>query len=271
MSILKSKKAIVAAFGLGLSMLSTSIAAQSSLKIGTDLTYPPYNYLEGKVASGFDAEFMRLVSNELNKEPTFLDTRFANLIMGVNLGKFDVIASTLYVTPERAKEIDYIPYMKTGGLLLASKTGAFKPSKPSDLCGKRVSSIQGAAWIKKLHAVSKSECEPNNLGKIDVREFPTSPEASQALIAGMVDAQFEDAAVAKVAATKSGKLELTSDIIYPVVVGLAVKKGQDDFKSEVAAAVKSVEQTPEFLALLEKYSVSAPSEQEFEAALNGTL
>ncbi|WP_425337377.1 hypothetical protein [Vibrio mytili] len=87
----------------------------------------------------------------------------------------------------------------------------------------------------------------------------------------MVDAQFEDAAVAKVAATKSGKLELTSDIIYPVVVGLAVKKGQDDFKSEVAAAVKRVEQTPEFLALLEKYSVSAPSEQEFEAALNGTL
>ncbi|WP_209419705.1 transporter substrate-binding domain-containing protein [Vibrio mytili] len=148
MSILKSKKAIVAAFGLGLSMLSTSIAAQSSLKIGTDLTYPPYNYLEGKVASGFDAEFMRLVSNELNKEPTFLDTRFANLIMGVNLGKFDVIASTLYVTPERAKEIDYIPYMKTGGLLLASKTGAFKPSKPSDLCGKRVSSIQAQPGSK---------------------------------------------------------------------------------------------------------------------------
>lgn len=59
-----------------------------------------------------------------------------------------------------------------------------------------------------------------------MREFPTSPEASQAVLSHAVDAQFEDAGVAKVAADKSGKLVLTSEIIYPVVVGLAVKKRQ---------------------------------------------
>ncbi|MGB5446165.1 MAG: transporter substrate-binding domain-containing protein [Psychromonas sp.] len=271
MNIANKKKSLITAVGLGLALLGGNVMAKETLTIGTDLTYPPYNYLDGKTASGFDADFMRLVAIEMGEEAKFLDTRFANLVMGVNLKKFDVIASTLYVTPERAKQIDYIPYMKTGGVILALKDAEFSPSKPVDLCGKRVSSIQGAAWIKKLNAVSDTECLPKGLDKIDVREFPTSPEASQAVIAGMVDAQFEDAAVARSAADKSGKLALTSDIIYPVVVGLGVKKGNAEFKEKLASAVASVKKSDAFKKLLAEYSVSVPNEKEIKAALDGSL
>lgn len=207
----------------------------------------------------------------MNAKPTFQDTRFANLIMGVNLKKFDVIASTLYVTPERAKQIEYIPYMKTGGVLLALKDGTFKPQKPEELCGKKVSSIQGAAWISKLKTVSETYCAKQGLAAIDVREFPTSPEASQAVLAHAVDAQFEDAGVAKAAADKSGKLTLTSDIIYPVVVGLAVKKGNTELVSALKTAISKAGTTPEFKALLAKYSVATPNDAEIKAALDGTL
>ena len=271
MNIVNKNKSLITAVGFSLALLGGNVMATETLTIGTDSTYPPYNYLDGKIMSGFDADFMRLVAKEMGEEAKFLDTRFANLVMGVNLKKFDVIASTLYVTPERAKQIDYIPYMKTGGVILALKDTEFSPSKPIDLCGKRVSSIQGAAWINKLNTVSETQCLPKGLDKIDVREFPTSPEASQAVIAGMVDAQFEDAAVAKSAADKSGKLRLTSDIIYPVVVGLGVKKGNTKFKAKLVSAVAKVEKSDAFKKLLAEYSVSVPSEIEIEAALNGTL
>lgn len=266
------KKSATALATLGLAgFLSQTAAAMDTLKIGTDLTYPPYNYLEGKEAAGFDAEFMHLVTKEMGVKPTFMDTRFANLIMGVNLKKFDVIASTLYVTPERAKQIEYIPYMKTGGVLLALKDGSFKPQKPEDLCGKKVSSIQGAAWINKLKTVSETYCAKEGSAAIDVREFPTSPEASQAVLSHAVDAQFEDAGVAKAAADKSGKLTLTSDIIYPVVVGLAVKKGNTELVDALKTAIHKAETTEDFKALLAKYSVATPNEDEITAALNGTL
>lgn len=271
MNIIKKRKSLIKALSIGLVLLSGNVIAKETLTVGTDLTYPPYNYLNGKTPSGFDADFMRLVAKELGQEVKFLDTRFANLVLGVNLKKFDVIASTLYVTPERAEQIDYIPYMKTGGVILAAKNGEFTPTKPADLCGKRVSSIQGAAWIKKLNVVSSEECLPKGLSKIDVREFPTSPEASQALIAGNVDAQFEDAAVAQNAADKSGRLVLTSDIIYPVVVGLGLKKGSAELKSKLASAVANVEKSDAFKKLLLEYSVSTPNEKEVKAALDGTL
>jgi len=252
-------------------LLGTSFAQAAALKIGTDLTYPPYNYIETGKPAGFDTEFMRLVTKTLNTTPQFMDTRFANLIMGLNTNKFNVIASTLYVTPERAKQVDYIPYMKTGGVLLALKQGSFNPTQPDMLCGKKVSSIQGAAWITKLAEVSKTVCAKQGLAPIDVHEFPTSPEASQAVLSHAVDAQFEDAAVARTAADKSGKLKVTSEIIYPVVVGLGVKKGNTELLSTLTAAVEQTLASPEYQALLKKYNVTAPTPENIRAALDGTL
>lgn len=251
--------------------LSQTAQASGTLKIGTDLTYPPYNYLDGNQAAGFDADFMRLVAKQMNESPDFMDTRFANLIMGVNVNKFDVIASTLYVTPERAKQITYIPYMKTGGVLMTLKDSTFKPTSPAELCGKKVSSIQGAAWISKLKTVSETTCAQKGLGAIDVREFPTSPEATQAVLSHAVDAQFEDAGVARSAVDKSGRLTLTSGIIYPVVVGLAVRKNNTELAKQLTDAVHQVEGSADFKTLLKKYSVATPTADEIQKALDGTL
>ena len=243
------------------------------LTIGSDLTYPPYNYLDNNKAAGFDAEFMEKLAAGAQLKAKVVDTRFANLILGVNLGKIDVIASTLYVTPERAKQVDYIPYMKTGGSLIALKNAAFLPQQPADLCGKKVSSIKGAAWIAKFAKVSETTCKEKGLGAIVVREFPSSPEATQALLAKAVDAQFEDAAVAKAALAKSGGRLLisSSEIIYPVVVGLALDKKNKELTALLSESFETLKKSGDYGRLLAKYNVQLPSAGEVQSALDGTL
>jgi polar amino acid transport system substrate-binding protein len=87
--------------------------SQGAFQVGTDLTYPPNNYFDDrKEPAGFDVEFMTALSKAAKLEVRFQDTRFENLIIGVSGNKFDVMASTLYVKPERAKQIDFIPYMR---------------------------------------------------------------------------------------------------------------------------------------------------------------
>jgi len=185
--------------------------AAGTLTIGSDLTYPPYAFMDGETPAGLDPDFMKTLASHLQLKPLFVDTRFANLILGVNAKRIDVIASALYVTPERAKQIDFVPYFKTGGSLLALTGSGFKTATPEALCGKRVSSIKGASWIPKLAKVSQDTCVPKGLAPIDVREFETSPQASQALLAHAVDAQFEDSAVAKMTVDKmGGRLAITS-------------------------------------------------------------
>ena len=51
-------------------------------------------------------------------KPNYVDTRFTSLIPGLQAKRFELIASALFITPERQKVIDMVPYLKTGESLL---------------------------------------------------------------------------------------------------------------------------------------------------------
>ena len=240
---------------------------KGKLKVGTDLTYPPYNYFDdGNTPAGFDVELMRLIADKAGLDVVFLDTRFENLILGVNSGQFDVIASTLYVKPERARKIDYIPYMKTGVSIAVAANGGLAFAAPRDLCGRVVGSIKGAAWLEALAGMNEDVCAGN---PIESREFPTSPEATQAMLSGGVDAQVEDSAVLGDAAVKlGGRVLITSSKqFYPVIVGLGVKKGNAALADVLRAALADLETDGSYRALLDKYNVAKPTEMEFRKAV----
>lgn len=243
------------------------------LTIGSDLTYPPYNFLKDNAPAGFDVDFMSLLSQKMSLTPHIKDTRFASLIIGLKSHKFDVIASTLYVTPERAQQVAFIPYMKTGGALLVKAGSSYAPQWPEDLCGKRVGSIKGGAWIPKLRALSKDYCRSHQAGDIDVKEFPSSPEVTQALLSGAIDVQYEDAGVSQAIMEKIGqRLVMTSTtLLYPVVVGLAVNKDDTALYDELTSVLREVVTSREYLTLLGKYNVQVPAERDIQQALNGNL
>lgn len=243
---------------------------QGVLQVGTDLTYPPYNYFDAqKNPAGFDVEFMTALGKATGLKVQFLDTRFENLIIGVSGNKFDVIASTLYVKPERAQQITFIPYMKTGVSIAVSARGKNRLATPEELCGKKVSSIKGAAWIANLKKVSESYCAGKGLGAIDVREFPTSPEASQAVMSGGVDVQMEDSAVLKDAVVKTGgRLVISSkQNFYPVIVGLGLNQQNKALQDTLQKGLDKLKASGDYQKLLTKYNVSAPSAEEFKAAI----
>ena len=253
---------------------STSLADNTiepdTLLIGSDMTYPPYIYLEDEQPTGFEVEFMNALSQHMGLEPEYVDTRFAQLIVGLRSNRYDVIASLLYITPERAEVIDYVPHTQTGSSILTASSFEDDPSKPEELCGLRVSSIQGASWIPKLENVSKEHCEPNDLGVIDIREFATAPEATQAILSRSVEAQFADAAVAQLAVENTGgALKITSqELIYPIPVGLGVNSNNTELKEAIAAAIEQMKDSGEYDEILSKYNLSAPDQDAVEAALS---
>ncbi|HEJ1320877.1 TPA: ABC transporter substrate-binding protein [Pseudomonas aeruginosa] len=268
----------VRSFALLLSLASTAPLAAASepatlqtgtLSIGSDLTYPPYTYLDQGKPAGFDPEFMNLLGKELGVEINFLDTRFANLVMGVNARRFDVVASALYVTPERAAQVDFLPYLKSGSSLMVRADDDFRPLRPEDLCGKRVASIKGASWIPHLTTLSSEYCLASGKPAIQSREFPTSPEAAQALLAKAVDVQFENAAVAKITVEKlQGKVVISSqEMIYPVVVGLAVRKGNEALLQQLQVGLARMKQGGQYQALLARYNLGEPSAEDVAQAL----
>ena len=272
----KTVRNAAVALALGVLALGISSAAAASptvkkgkLTVGSDLTYPPYVYMKDGKPAGFDAEFARMLADQMSLEPVFVDTRFPDLILGMRANRFDIVASALYVTPERYKLVNYVPYLKTGSSLIVLSGSKFAPANENDLCGKRVSSIKGASWTPKLANVSAQVCKPAGKRPIQVHEYPTSPEALMALKSKAVDAMMEDAAVShELAAQANNDIKITSNtLIYRIVIGLGVNKDATELLAALNKALKASTDNGKYPALLKKYGLKAPTTADVDASL----
>lgn len=249
--------------------LAASGIVEGRLTVGSDLTYPPYAFFEAGKPAGFDADFARLLAAKLSLQPVFVDTRFPDLILGLRAHRFDIVASALYMTPERAKLIDFIAYLKTGAALLVPAASSDAPATPQALCGKRVASIKGASWTPKLHKVTRELCQPTGRRAIEVLEFPSSPEALMALRSQAADAMMEDAAVAHaMLAQTNNAVKLSSTaLLYPVVIGLGLHRDARQLQGQLQQALDQARASGEYAALLSRYGLQPPSPADIEAAL----
>lgn len=259
---------VAAMVGMQAARAQTTVK-EGTLTVGTDLTYPPYAYFDQKVPTGFDPDFSRLMAQKLGLTAEILDTRFADLVLGLRANRFDMVASALYVTPERAKLIDYVPYLKTGSSLIVLNASKNSPAGPADLCGMKVSTIKAASWTPKLTAVSESTCKQAGKQPIRIMEFPTSPEALMALKSSAADVMMEDAAVAHQMVTDmKGDIKVTSQaLIYPIVIGLGINKNKPELRDALSKALADARASGEYQALLKKYGLDAPTEQDVKDSL----
>jgi ABC-type amino acid transport substrate-binding protein len=241
-----------------------------TLTIGSDLTYPPYAFLDGEEPSGFDADMGRALAEEMGLEAEFDDTRFEQLIAGLQGGTFDIVLSALYITSERAEVIDYIPYTTTGTSIIVRSDDEARPATPEDLCGMRVASISGSAILPDLRGPVSDECVAAGEDPLDIREFPTDPEATQALVAGNADVLLTDAAVAQVTVDRQDGVEISStEILYPIPVGIGLQQGSDELQSAVESALDALREGGRYQELLDKYNLEEPDPALVESALEG--
>lgn len=241
---------------------------EGMLTIGSDLSWAPFEYFDGDEPAGFDIELMGKIAQGMGLKPDVVDTRFANLVIGLSGKKFDVIASALYITPARAAQIDYVPYLKTGGALMTLKGSEYRPQRPEDLCGKRVASLKGAAWVPMLGKLSTEHCVATGQGPIAVQEYESSPASAQALLARAADVQFDDVAVSQMLVKQTrGRLEITStELLEPVVIGLGVAKGNTELRNALTAQLERLRKNGEYQALLAEYNLQEPTAEEIAAA-----
>ncbi len=75
----------------------------------------PFTAVKDNRLAGFDIELSERFGAYLGKEVKFADMEFGSLIAAVSTGKADIIASSIYVTEERKKQINFSePYYEMG-------------------------------------------------------------------------------------------------------------------------------------------------------------
>jgi polar amino acid transport system substrate-binding protein len=137
--------------------LLDDIMAAKKIRIATDFAIPPSGMVDSNMKPvGSDVETAQLLAKDWGLELEFVQTTGATRIPNVQTGKADIIVSTLSVTPERAKVIDFSkPYAALQSVVGARKDLAIKDW--ADLKGKTVTVTRGTTQDTELTAMSKDK------------------------------------------------------------------------------------------------------------------
>jgi polar amino acid transport system substrate-binding protein len=98
-------------------------AEQKELVVGMEMSFPPFEMLDTSgQPSGISVDLAREMGAFLNRPVRFENIPFDGLIPSLKTGKIDVIISSLTMTEDRKKSIDFSdPYLKMGLAILANK------------------------------------------------------------------------------------------------------------------------------------------------------
>lgn len=200
--ILRRTLLAATAFGLCLPALAelADIKAAGKIRIGIDLSAPFYGYVDDKMnPAGSDVEAAQLLAKDLGVQLEIVNTTNSARIPNLLSNKADLIISSLSITPERQKAVDFsIPYGAIQAAVGAPKS--LKLTSIEDLAGKSVAVTRGGPQDKIV-----------------------TERAPQAKVV-----RFDDEA-ASITAAASGQTDIVA-ITPPIIAAIAKRNPQREFE-----------------------------------------
>ncbi|MDS1135425.1 ABC transporter substrate-binding protein [Nitratireductor indicus] len=233
--------------------LGAANAQGIKIKIGTEGAYPPFNNLtsDGKL-EGFDIDIARALCEEMKAECEFVTQDWDGIIPALQAGKFDAIIASMSINEDRKKEVDFTDkYYNTPPAIVVPKDSDIKGVTKEDLAGKTIGA-QGST--------THSTYAEKTFTDSDVKLYPTSEEYKLDIINGRLDAVIDDVVVldeflktddgacCKIAGTLTPIEE-----IYGPGIGIAVRKGDNDLREKLNAAIKAIRENGKYKEINEKH------------------
>ncbi len=250
----------------------TALAEKGKLLICSDIPYAPFeSYDANGNPVGLDIDIGAEIANRLGLQLQVVNSVFDTIIAAVTSGKCDLILSDMNITPDRNKQISFIPYLSVGQSMVVAKGNPDNINTPTDACGKSVAAESGTTEVSYLQGTDlykgkglQAECATAGKPPVTVVVTQKDTDALQQLQAGKVVIYFADTPVAAGYATDHpDQFQLVGQVIDPLPVGIGVPCGQTDCTSAalsplgqaVQTAFKSIVADGTYAKFLAKYGL----------------
>lgn len=216
----------------------------------------PFTAVKDNKMIGFDIELAERFAGFLGKELKLVDMEFGSLIIAVSTNKIDMIASTLMITDERKKQIDFSdPYMRLGASVVALKSNIAneekgKLQKLDDIANKRIGVYAGT-----IH----DGFVVNKYPKADLLRYNSTSDMILALRSEKVDAAFFALSSAKAIISTNPDIGILTDNVLSLPTGYGFSKNNNGLRDKFNNFLKNAKSDGTFDAINKRWFVNDPN------------
>ena len=227
-------KKIALAAALALSFGSAALAQQVKVGIAAE-PYPPFAAPDASGAyTGWEVDIIGAVCKAAALDCAITPVAWDGIIPALTSGQIDMIMASMSITDERLKTIDFSDkYYNTPTVIVGAK-GVQMDATPESLAGKiigvQVSTIH-EAYVQKYFAA----------GRIDATQADSVAEQA-----------FLDSEAGKACCEIKGTVADDPEILGKGV-GAGLRKGEDELKGKINAAIKQIREDGTYDAITAKY------------------
>lgn len=219
-------------------VMSCAKKEPTKITIATDATWPPMEMVDtSKNIVGFDIDLMNAAAKAGGFTVEFKNTAWDGIFAGLENGKYDAVMSSVTITDERKKTMDFsLPYINAGQILVV-KNETQGVTKLDDLKGKTVGAQIGTTGAFEIDKVKAAD----NITEKTYDEIGLAfADLANGRIAAVVCDNPTAAQYALQNDTYKGKLKIVGERFTEEFYGVAVKKGNAKVLDVINAGLKKV-------------------------------
>jgi polar amino acid transport system substrate-binding protein len=228
------------------------------LTVGSDTTYPPQEYIDPTTnkATGFDVDLITAIAQRMGLKVNIVPTKFDTLLDDLAAKHFDVVISAVTITPDRQKQVDFVPYFTAGESLLVQTGNPKHITSTDDLCGLAVGVQEGTIEQGVLQSTSDN-CLEQDKPALSIIALQDQTAVIQLLKTGRAVATYQDSPVTDYFSKQHpDQFAVGGSVFAPGPEGIVVRKNDPSMLDAVQSAYKQVKSAGTYHQLILKWGLS---------------
>jgi arginine/ornithine transport system substrate-binding protein len=246
-------KKLVLLGGLALSLIAANLfAAEKPLRLGIEAPFA-FKTADGQIA-GFDYDIGNALCAEMKVECQWVEQEFDGLIPSLKVKKVDAILSSMTITDERRKSVDFTGKYYYSPARLVMKAGSEVDDDFANLKGKRIG-------VQRSTTTDRFATEVMGAKGVEVIRYTSQNEIYLDMMSGRLDGTLADAIPVDEGflKTDNGKdfafvgPAFTDPQYFGEGAGIAVRKGDKALLDQLNTAIQAIRANGQYQKIQDKY------------------
>ncbi|MEE4188527.1 MAG: transporter substrate-binding domain-containing protein [Roseobacter sp.] len=230
------------------------IKRTGAVTVGTEAAYPPFEFVEDGEIVGYGKDILDYIIADMGVELTQLDLPWQGILPGVLAGKFDFVATSVTVRPERVTKYAFTVPIAEGTTWTMIRKGNTEITDVDDLSGKvvgaQLSSASEAAALQ-----FEEEMKARGLdGFKELKLYTTFPEATLALASGELDVMVQSLPnLAVIVKEQPDLFELVGNLDDKSYLGWVTRPEDTDLRDYLSSKILEMRDSGKLYELQDKW------------------